>query len=84
MKFETKVFWVMTHHLNKNFHSKKLDQAPLKTVMMSNSHNNNHGILRLHQGKVREFCFLEILGTLTVCIALTIIWITEVLLFAYI
>ena len=32
---------------------------------MSNSHNNYHGIVRLHQGKVREFCFLEMLGTLS-------------------
>ncbi len=31
---------------------------------VSNSHNNYHGILRLHQGKIREICFLEMLGTL--------------------
>ncbi len=29
MKFETKIFWVMTHHFNKNFHSEKSDQASL-------------------------------------------------------
>ncbi len=34
---------------------------------VSNSHNN-YGILRLHQGKIREFCFLEMLGTLVLCI----------------
>ncbi len=28
------------------------------------SWNNYHGILRLHQRNIREFCFLEMLGTL--------------------
>ncbi len=29
MKYETKIFWVMTRHLNENFHSEKSDQASL-------------------------------------------------------
>ncbi len=29
-EIQTKISWVMTHHLNKNLHSEKSDQAPLK------------------------------------------------------
>ncbi len=29
MKFDAKLFFVMMHHVNKNFHSEKLDQVPL-------------------------------------------------------
>ena len=36
MKFETKIFYKMTHHLNKNFHSKKSDEASLKQKTKQN------------------------------------------------
>ncbi len=39
MKFETKIFEVMTHHLNKNLYSEKSDQAPL------NSHSETSKVL---------------------------------------
>ena len=36
----------------------------IENVKLEMSWNNYHGILRLQQGKIKEFCFLEMLGTL--------------------
>ncbi len=33
LNFETKIYWVMTNHLNKYFRSEKLDQAPLNCLL---------------------------------------------------
>ncbi len=35
MKFETEIFKVITHHLNKNFHPEKSDQASLRDLVKS-------------------------------------------------
>ncbi len=40
MKFETKISWVMTHHMNKIFHSEKSDQAPLISYIDNLSANH--------------------------------------------
>ena len=41
-------------------------QQHRRHVKLEMSRNNYHEILRLHQGKIREFCFLELLGTLSI------------------
>ena len=45
LKYEIKISWVMTHHLNKKLHSDKSDHAPLresKTRTKSSWHFRNH------------------------------------------
>ncbi len=37
MKFETKISWVVTHRLNKNLHSERSDQAPLRCKSLNAS-----------------------------------------------
>ena len=42
LKFETKISWVMIHHLNKYLHSEKSDQPPLFQEQSSDNNNNNN------------------------------------------
>ena len=80
MKFETKIFYVMTHHLNENFHSEKSDQASLIRIPVFAHWNTckSQALKLTHSGSVLHVLHEQCAGRFGKLLARLIMLLTRV------